>query len=235
MNYQPDGSVNGITADILFELCHILQLDCQLVSDSTESWANMYDSLLDQSIDILSPLAITDARKELFYLSDGYYSPEAILVKRKHYKDDVYRSVSEMLVERIGVVEGNFFESLLNDMLPSKKLHLYPSQHELLDALLNQKVDYIVLTRAAFHSKLRKAKSILNIAEEDKVGVIYTYHLGFGFPKTEQGKALSELFSKALPLVNLNSIAKKYDYPPDWYTTINDQKKLSRNSISRFA
>lgn len=235
VNYQPDGSVDGITADTLFELCNILQLDCQLVSDSTEPWASMYDSLLDQSIDILSPLAITDARKEQFYLSDSYYSPDAILVKRKHYKDDVYRSVSEMLVERIGVVEGNFFQSLLNNMLPGKTLYLYPSQHELLDALLNHKVDYIVLTRAAFHSKLREAKSILNIAEEDKVGSIYTYNLGFGFPKTEQGKALSELFSKALPLVDLNNIAKKYDYPPDWYTTINDQKKVSRNSISRFA
>ncbi len=234
VNYQPDGSVDGITADTLFEVCHILLLDCELVSDSTESWASMYNSLLEQSIDILSPLAITDARKDLFYFSDGYYSPETILVKRKHYKDDVYRSVSEMLVERIGVVEGNFFESLLNDMLPGKELYLYPSQHELLDALLNHKVDYIVLTRAAFHSKLRKAKSILNIAEEDKVGVIYTYHLGFGFPKTEHGKVLSELFSKALPLVNTNNIAKKYDYPPDWYTTISDQKKLSRNSISRF-
>jgi len=194
----------------------------------------MYESLQDNSIDVLSPLAVTDERKELFYLSDSYYSPEAILVKRKHYKDDVYRSVAEMLVERIGVVEGNFFESLLAEMLPGKKFHLYSSQADLLDGLLNHEVDYILITRAAFHNKLRKTKSILHIAEEDRVGVIYSYDLSFGFPKTEQGKALSELFSQAINLVNLNTIVKKYDYPPDWYTSINAQKKMSRNSILRF-
>ncbi len=234
VNYRDDGTVDGITADTLFEVCGILQLDCQLESDASESWASMYQSLKDQTIDVLSPLAVTDARKEQFYLSDSYYSPEAILVKRKHYKDDVYRSISEMLVERIGVVEGNFFQSLLKEMLPGKKMHLYASQAKLLDGLLNKEVDYILITRAAFHSKLRKAKSILHIAEEDKVGVVYSYSLSFGFPKNEQGKALAELFSKAIQLTHLSSIVKKYNYPPDWYSTINNQKKMSRNSILRF-
>ncbi len=234
VNYHNDNHVDGITADILYEVCELLQLDCQLASHADEAWSSMYQSLENQSIDVLSPLAITDARKALFYLSDGYYSPEAILVKRKHYKDDVYRSISEMLIERIGVVGGNFFESLLRDKLPGKELYLYSSQAELLDGLLNQEVDYILITRAAFNSKLREAKSTLQITEEKKVGVIHSYDLAFGFPKTEQGKHLSELFSKAINIININNIVNKYDYPPDWYSTINAQKKISRNGIIRF-
>lgn len=234
VNYQPDGSVDGITAEILNQVCEILQLQCQLVSEATEAWSSMYESLYNHSIDVLSPLAITETRREIFHLSDSYYSPEAILVKRKYYKDDVYRSISEMVVERIGVVKGNFFEVLLTNMLPGKELYTYSSQAELLDGLLNREVDYILITRAAFHSKLRQASSMIQIAEEGKVGVVYSYDLGFGFPNTEQGKVLAELFSKALNLVDLNRIVKKYDYPPDWYNTINDQKKRSRNGIFWF-
>ncbi|WP_165311131.1 GGDEF domain-containing protein [Vibrio ziniensis] len=234
VNYYPDGHVDGITADILYEVCDLLQIDCQLVSDEQESWSSMYESMLAKEIDVLSPLAITEQRKELFNFSDEYYSPEAILVKRKNYKDGVYRSISEMFVENIGVVEGNFFESLLQTMLPEKELHYYPTQKDLLMGLLNGEVDYIALTRAAFHDKLRRSKNVLAITEDTDVGVFYSYELGFGFQKDEKGRVLSELFSKALNLINEKSIIKKYDYPPDWYTTIQAQKKISRNSIVRF-
>ncbi len=234
-NYYPDGSVDGITADTIFQACRLLQLECQLASNEDETWASMYGSLENGTIDMLSPIAITEARQRMFYLSDSYYSPEAILVKRKNYKDDVYRSISQMLIERIGVIEGNFFESLIRGLLPEKELNLYSSQAELLEALLNNEVDYIVLTRAAFHSKLRKSKNILHITEEKMVGVIHSYDLAIGFPKTEQGKALAGVFSKAIHLLNLNQIVKKYDYPPDWYTTIYAQKRVNRDGIIRFS
>ncbi|MGY2572138.1 diguanylate cyclase domain-containing protein [Vibrio sp. C8] len=233
-NYHLDGHVDGIAADILFEACDILQIDCHLVSQADESWPSMYDSLRDQSIDILSPLAITDKRKELFYFSEGYYSPEAILVKRKHYNDGMYRSVSEMFIERIGVVEGNFLASTLNQMLPEKKFIYYETQDDLLDGLLKNEVDYIAIIRATLNDKLRRSKNIIPITEDKDVGVFYSYDLGFGFQKNEKGEVLATLFSKAINLIDVTDTIKKYDYPPDWYTTIQTQKKISRNSIIRF-
>ncbi|NIY92613.1 GGDEF domain-containing protein [Vibrio diazotrophicus] len=233
-NYQFDGSVDGIAAEILFQACNVLQLDCQLVSQADESWASMYTSLVDHSIDVLSPLAITDKRKELFFFSDGYYSPEAILAKRKNYKDGVYHSISEMFIEKIGVIEGNFLASLLNEMLPEKKFVYYKTQNDLLNGLLTNEVDYIAIIRATFNHKLRYSKNILPIVEDKDVGAFYSYELGFGFQKNEKGRILSDLFSKAINLINVETIIKKYDFPPDWYTTIQSQKKISRNTIVRF-
>ncbi|MCF7362878.1 transporter substrate-binding domain-containing protein [Vibrio sp. A1-b2] len=233
-NYHTDGNVDGIAADILFEACDVLQIDCQLVSQADESWASMYGSLKDQTIDVLSPLAITDKRKELFYFSEGYYSPEAILVKRKHYNDGVYRSISEMFIERIGVVEGNFLASTLNQMLPEKKFIYYKTQDDLLNGLLKNEVDYIAIIRATLNDKLRRSKNVLSIIEDKDVGVFYSYNLGFGFQKNEKGKKLAELFSKAINLIDVKGTIEKYDYPPDWYTTIQTQKKIRRNSVVRF-
>lgn len=233
-NYHADGNLDGIAADILFEACDVLQIDCQLVSQADESWPSMYDSLKEKTIDVLSPLAITDKRKELFYFSEGYYNPEAILVKRKHYNDGVYRSISEMFIERIGVVEGNFLAATLNQMLPEKKFIYYETQDDLLEGLLKNEVDYIAIIRATLNDKLRRSKNILPITEDKDIGVFYSYDLGFGFQKNEKGKILSSLFSKALNLINVAGTIKKYDYPPDWYTTIQTQKKISRNSIVRF-
>ncbi len=101
VNYHKNGAVDGITADTLFQACDILQFRCDLVSQASESWSSMYGSLEEHSIDILSPMAVTKEREQAFFLSDKYYSPEAILVKRKHYKEDVYFSIAEMVAENM--------------------------------------------------------------------------------------------------------------------------------------
>ncbi|MBJ7019231.1 substrate-binding periplasmic protein, partial [Vibrio cholerae] len=100
----PDGSVRGISADVVFQACEILLLKCELVSNGQETWESMFDDLQDKSIDILAPITISPQRKKLAYFSESYYRPQAILVKREHYKDDVYSNVSELVAERIGVI-----------------------------------------------------------------------------------------------------------------------------------
>ncbi|WP_159306818.1 substrate-binding periplasmic protein, partial [Klebsiella pneumoniae] len=86
---------------------------------------------------------VSQQRKNLAYFSESYYHPQAILVKREHYKDDVYSNVSELVAERIGVIKDDFFEELLQQMLPNKILFSYASQEEKVQALLNKEVDYI--------------------------------------------------------------------------------------------
>lgn len=88
--YQRNGEVKGISADIVFQACDILLLKCQLASTADETWESMYGDLLDKQIDILAPVTISQQRKSLLYFSDSYYRPEAILVKRENYKDNVY-------------------------------------------------------------------------------------------------------------------------------------------------
>lgn len=119
--YQPDGSVRGISADVVFQACDMLLLKCELVSHGQETWESMFADLQEKKIDILAPVTISPQRKNFAYFSESYYHPEAILVKREHYKDDVYSNVSELVTERIGVINDDFFEELLQQMLPNKK------------------------------------------------------------------------------------------------------------------
>ncbi|MGL4829806.1 MAG: GGDEF domain-containing protein [Vibrio sp.] len=233
--YLPDGSVRGISADVLFQACEMLLLKCELVSHRDETWENMFTDLQERKIDILAPVTISAQRRNFAYFSESYYQPQAILVKREHYKDDVYSNVSELVTERIGVVKGDFFEELLQQMLPNKKLYTYANQQEKVQGLLNKEVDYIVLSRANFNLLLRESQEMLPIVEDTMIGVFYQYDISIGFAKNSLGATLAPLFSRAIKMLNTEQIIHAYDYQPDWRATLLAEKKYQRSTQWLFA
>ncbi|MDP4492507.1 GGDEF domain-containing protein [Vibrio sp. AH4] len=233
--YQPDGSVRGISADVVFQACEMLLLKCELVSHGQETWESMFADLQEKKIDILAPVTISPQRKNFAYFSESYYHPEAILVKREHYKDDVYSNVSELVTERIGVINDDFFEELLQQMLPNKKLFTYSNQQEKLQALLNKEVDYIVLNRANFNLLLRESKEMLPIVEDTMIGAFYQYDIAIGFSKNPLGATLAPLFSRAIKMLNTEQIIHTYDYQPNWRATLLAEKKYQRSTQWLFA
>ncbi|KAA1206034.1 GGDEF domain-containing protein [Vibrio cholerae] len=233
--YQPDGSVRGISADVVFQACEMLLLKCELVSNGQETWESMFDDLQDKSIDILAPITVSQQRKNLAYFSESYYHPQAILVKREHYKDDVYSNVSELVAERIGVIKDDFFEELLQQMLPNKILFSYASQEEKVQALLNKEVDYIVLNRANFNLLLRESTEMLPIVEDTMIGSFYQYDIAIGFAKNPLGATLAPLFSRAIKMLNTEQIIHTYDYQPNWRATLLAEKKYQRSTQWLFA
>lgn len=228
--YQRNGEVEGISADIVFQACDILLLKCQLVSTADETWESMYGDLLDKQIDILAPVTISQQRKSLIYFSDSYYRPEAILVKRENYKDNVYSNVSELVVERIGVIKDDFFEELLSGMLPHKALNVYKMQDEQIKALLNKEVDYVVLSRANFNQVLREADNLLPLVEDTLIGSFYSSDIAIGFPKNSMGASLAPLFSRAIKMIDTPKIINSYDYQPDWRATLAAEQAFSRQT-----
>ncbi|ENM5924423.1 GGDEF domain-containing protein [Vibrio mimicus] len=233
--YQADGSVKGISADVLFQACDMLLLKCELVSHEQETWENMFADLQDKSIDILAPVTISPQRRNFVYFSESYYHPEAILVKREHYKDNVYSNVSELVAERVGVVKGDFFEELLQQMLPNKTLLTYASQKEKVQALMDKEVDYIVLNRASFNLLLRESEEMLPIVEDTMIGSFYQYDIAIGFAKNPLGATLAPLFSRAIKMLNTEQIIHTYDYQPNWRATLLAEKKYQRSTQWLFA
>ncbi len=234
VSYHHDGSVNGITADVLFEACKILQVNCQLVSDEQESCSNMFDSIKTQKVDLIAPLVITEKRKREYAFSAPYYSAKGILVKRANYKDNAYRAISEMFVERIGVVEGDFLESYMRNMFPGKEIHTYKTLHDLMNALLESKIDYSFLMRSTFYNFVRDSDDATSIVEEHDVGVIIPYEVAFGFQNNHKGAVLANLFTHAINLINTKAIIEKYDTPPDWSSSIKLQKELRFRGLGAF-
>lgn len=228
--YGNDGSVKGISADVVFQACDILLLKCDLVSAADETWESMFTDIQDKHIDIIAPISISEQRKKMVYFSESYYHPQAVMVKREGYKDNVYSNVSELVVERIGVIKDDFFEELMQRMLPNKALITFSNQEEQIQALLDKQVDYIVLSKANFNQILRDADSLLPIVEDSMIGSFYAYDIAIGFPKNQVGAALAPLFTRAIKIIDTQKIIKKYDYQPDWRATLLTEKRFARHS-----
>ncbi len=72
-NYLPDGSVNGIAADVVFEACQLMRIECVLESHADESRQSMYNSLIiNNEIDILSPIAMIKERQLGAHISNSF-------------------------------------------------------------------------------------------------------------------------------------------------------------------
>lgn len=228
--YHSDGRITGITADVVLQACEILMLKCNLVSTRDESWESMYRDLIDQEIDILSPITVSESRKGIAYFSAPYYFPEAILVKREGYKDNVYSNVSELIAERIGVIRDDFYQELLSQRLPNKVLFAYPSGEAIYDALLGGEIDYLAVSRANFNNRLRESNDLLPLAEETLIGSYYRSPIAIGFAKNDLGETLAPLFTRAIKMIDVERIIDKYDYQPNWKATLHAEKAFSRNS-----
>lgn len=231
VQYNSNGSVSGISADLVLNACEVLAIRCQLVSHEKESWSTMYNDLLENRIDILSPIIKSAEREQLMHFSDAYYRPSAIMVKRKGYKHDVYNNVSELLIERIGVVKDDFFQTLLAKMLPNKKLYAYDNQKDLLEGLLNNEVDYVASSSSFFEKMLSDSDELLNIEEDKQIGKFYHSEIAIAFPHTEEGATLAMLFSRAMKIINLNTIVRKYEVKPDWREKLLLEKQVTRQEM----
>ena len=229
-----NGKVIGIAADVIFEACQLMRLECDVQTATEGGWQSMYESLRSGEIDILSPIAIVPGREELVHISDRFYKTESIVVKRNGYKDGVYRTVSELISERIGVIKGGMTAKVLHRRLPHKSFRTYTTAKEQLKALLANEVDYIAMPRLTYNELVRDTRTILPIVEDHTIGTVFSYGIGIAFRKNDEGEKLSELFNEAIRLIDMNNVIKKYDYQPDWQQTLFSQKKFTKQSQQLF-
>ncbi len=223
VHFHDDGRTDGISADLIVKICAMLQVKCQTANDQNDAWSELYQDLLQQKVDILTPTTITPERKAEFHFSDAYYSPQAILVKRNGYKDGAYHSVSELFNERIGLIDDYFLEGFAREYLPGKELHGYANESELAQALIDGDIDYMLIVRSTFNHYLRTSSGVVPLTEDKDLGVVYSYDVAFAFQHNERGELLADLFDRVMELIDLDMIIQQYDYAPDWYDSIKVQ------------
>ncbi|MCK6262715.1 transporter substrate-binding domain-containing protein [Vibrio sp. ZSDE26] len=228
--YTTQNHVHGIGVELVKRSCEILMFNCEIVSTQEESWESMYDDLLNKKIDILAPLAISERRKALMNFSDVHYQSDAILLKREGYKENVYRNVSELVVERIGVIKKGFIHELFSQLLPNKEFTFYNSREEKLNGLLKGEVDYIVMNETNFNRELRKSKHLLPIEKDALIGDFYTANIAFAFPKNELGEKLVPFFNQAIQMIDIKKIQAKYDLQPDWRSILLAEKRFAQRA-----
>lgn len=225
--YHENGTIEGISVDVVYQACGILGIKCEIISTADETWESMYSDLLRKDIDIISAAIIAQSRKNYMYFSEPYYSPEVLLIKRQGYKNNVYSNISELITERIGVIKEDFYDSLLSRMLPNKALYKYSNQESQVQALLNNEVDYIVLSRTNYNHLLLKSEMVLPFEEDTLIGSFYSSKVAVAFAKNEMGQQLSPLFSRAIQMLNLPQIINKYNVVPDWRANLLSEKEFN--------
>ncbi|GIC75561.1 GGDEF domain-containing protein [Moritella sp. F3] len=227
---QQNGSAptNGLSFTIVKKACSILGFKCQLVNDVDESWVDIYNELDKKSIDMLAAMVITDSRKDIFYFSEPYYKPHLLLISRAGYKINQYHRVPELVGERIGVVEGDYFEGFITQRLPKKPIYRFSSQDKMIEALLNGYVDYIPLGEGNFNKLMTKAHRILPVSQVKSISTEIDTGIAMAFQRTALGKDYAMLFSEALPLVNVNNIVNFHGLQPDWKSALLAEKKYIR-------
>ncbi|WP_100751942.1 GGDEF domain-containing protein [Vibrio salilacus] len=226
--YHSNGEIKGISADVVLQACDILLLNCDIVSTADETWESMYSDLIEQRIDILGPIVISEQRKALIEFSNPYYFPKAIMIKREGYKNGVYSNVSELIVEQIGVMKDDFFEALLSQLLPNKQLKSYSSTAQMYNALLNGEISYMAISRANFNKMMRESGDIIPLEEDVSIGHFYQSNIAIGFAKNRVGEALAPLFSRAIKMIDTEQIIDRYDYHPNWKATLQAEQAFSR-------
>jgi diguanylate cyclase (GGDEF)-like protein len=224
--YLDNGGIEGISADTVLQACSLIMIECQLQSTADDSWDDIYTAFKNGEVDAIAPLTISDARQQFVNFTHPYYFPVAVLAKRTGYKHHVYVNVSELLIERIGVVKNDFFEELLNELLPQKQLFQYSDQEAMLQALLNEEVDYIAVDRSKLNQWLLEDDK-LGIEEERNIEPFHVSEIAMGFQKDEQGAQLAHLFNMAFRLIDTEQINARYDLTPDWRDTLAREKEYA--------
>ncbi|WP_061035616.1 MULTISPECIES: GGDEF domain-containing protein [Vibrio] len=231
--YNEDGSVEGMTADVVLRSCDILDLNCVIVGQPSESWESMYHQFIRGEFDMLAPLTISRERRAFSYFPQPHYSPTSVMVKRLGYKPNVYSHVSQLISERIGVVKDDFFDQILTQMLPLKELNRFDSQQAMLEALLAREIDYIAMDTAMLNHFLRLSE-LIPIEQDDAIGEFYQSKLSVGLAANERGAILAPYFSRAISMLDLEKIVAQYDLRPDWRTALEYEVRLATQTQAVF-
>lgn len=222
--YDKAGNVSGISVDIIQEACDILALECEIVSHNNERWPDMLKELKSGQIDILAPTMVTREREKALYFSQAFYQSVAVVLKRKGFKPDVYRNVTELVVERVGVVGEDYYDFLMAKLLPNKDITKYEDRESLLHALESGEVDYIISDQQMYNELLISTSGLTEITKDEMIGEFNTSNIAYAFPRTELGEHLSYLFSRAINMMDIKSITSQYNLEPDWQTFVNQRK-----------
>ncbi len=231
--YNADGSVEGVTADVVLRSCEILALNCLIISEPGESWGSMYHEFIQGNFEILAPLTVSRERRAFSYFPKPHYAPASVMVKRLGYKPSTYSHVSQLISERIGVVKDDFFDQMMTQLLPLKELKRYRTQQELIQGLLNEEVDYIPMDTAMLNHFLRLSE-LVPIEQDTAIGEFYESQLSVGLVANEKGAMLAPFFSRAIAMLEVDKIIAQYDVRPDWRTALEYEIRLATQTQAVF-
>ncbi|MCD4826605.1 MAG: EAL domain-containing protein [Acholeplasmataceae bacterium] len=228
--FNENGGLSGVFPDILKEICEIIDFECEIQNDENELWQAMYTDLVEDRIDVLSPVAKSQDRAENLYFSEAIYENEFFMVKRDNY-DTNYSLIYELVFEKIGVMSDDINASLLEEYFPFKTFEYYPTNERMIFALITGQVDYILLNEQTYFDYVIEHKEF-SIVIDTQIKPLIMGEIGFAFPKTERGELLSELFNMAQATLDIDQIVNTYSEKNNVISFFSDRLKFMNLSFA---
>ncbi len=210
-----NGQPEGISVEFAKQICKLNQLKCRMVYDPSESWSASLQKLTLGERDVTTPIADIKHRQRILNFSRPYASIHGAIAKRVGYKEEVYRHISELFAEKVGVVENDVFAPITRRSLPNKTLVYYGDTEKLINGLTSGEVDYAITSQVTLDTLLYE-HNITNVTQDRYFRPFYQSELSFGFPKTERGEILAQLFNRTLDFIDASSINRRYQPPANW-------------------
>lgn len=206
--YNSDGSISGVFPDILNEACELLEMNCVIESNASESWASMYQDLLDSKIDALVPVTWSQERDEILNFSDQVVNSSYFMVKRVGYTTN-YTDLYQLVFERIGIIDQDIKSQILTEQFPSKEFLYYETNNDLIQGLLDGEVDYIMLSDIVYYQYVIDHNNF-SMEIDDAIDPLLWSGICIAFPDTEKGNMLQHMFDEAISMINTDEISSKY-------------------------
>lgn len=223
------GQPTGVSVDFATEVCNLNKLKCEFIYNPQELWGDTLNKLKQAERDVTTPIADSPSRRFYLNFSRPYVSIEGAVAKRVGYKEEVYKHISELFAEKVGVVKEDVFEKVTSRLLPNKELVYYDDTDSMLNGLNLGDINYAITSQVTLNALLYEHR-ITSITEDKFFNPFYQSELSFGFPKTERGKILAELFDRTLDFVDAQTINHRYQAPVNWRELNekeNDKRRLN--------
>lgn len=217
-----DSSVSKLAIE---SACDLLGFNCVFSNKIDESWASIYNSLETRQIDMISSMAVSQKRSKYFNFSEIYYYPNVYFVSHMS-NSERQLSLSELASERIGVIKGDYFQLLLQELLVGKTLYLFETQDDLTRALVNGDIDFMPIGSANYNKLMYETDYQLPIEVMKKFTLPIEYGIAIAFQNNEQGEIYAKLFSEAMEIVNFPKLISRFNDKKNWRTALIEVQNL---------
>lgn len=186
-----DGLYKGMAADYLKLIEINTGFHFEILEDLT--WAEAYDKALNDEIQLLPCIGVTEQRKEIFLMSDSYLNYQRIIMSRK---DDIAYSFEDLDNYAVAVQRNGSHYSFLTGDLGIEPI-TYETLDELILALSYNEVD-VAMANYASASYHIKQLGITNLKIDDVYKESITE---LAMAITNDDEMLRSIMNKALKMI----------------------------------
>jgi len=188
-----------------------------------DSWSQLYQSMLDGNIDVVTSITPTETREEKLLFSSGYWKTPWVILHPQHIGRQ--SQIENFNGKKLAIVKGYYLVDYLREKHPLITLEIVQNREVGLAAIQQGKVDGLIETISSA-SQLLKQESLISLTVSVIEGVP-TDNSHFAIQKNNP--LLVNIFNKGIASI---SVKEKNDIHERWFS-VDINTGLDRSVVMR--